>query len=86
MPSKSATTVTSKPHSTTSGGTCPGDGRCDGTGGTSACSGCPTYNNNVLALSARQELESAAAEADAAMAVIGGGLPESPSGKVDRGI
>ncbi|KAJ7147745.1 hypothetical protein C8R43DRAFT_529678 [Mycena crocata] len=27
------------------GGTCPGDGRCDGTGGTSACSGCPTWNN-----------------------------------------
>ncbi|KAF8877903.1 hypothetical protein BD779DRAFT_1556233, partial [Infundibulicybe gibba] len=30
------------------GGTCPGDGRCDGTGGTSACSGCPTYNNALL--------------------------------------
>jgi len=28
------------------GGTCPGDGRCDGTGGTSACAGCPTYNNS----------------------------------------
>ncbi|KAG5643882.1 hypothetical protein DXG03_009512 [Asterophora parasitica] len=34
------------------GGTCPGDGRCDGTGGTSACSGCPTYNN-ALALHSR---------------------------------
>lgn len=32
-----------------SGGTCPGDGRCDGTGGTSACSGCPTYNNALAA-------------------------------------
>ena len=42
------------PHVTASGGTCPGDGRCDGTGGTSACSGCPTYNN-ALALSARIE-------------------------------
>ncbi|TFY61077.1 hypothetical protein EVJ58_g4735 [Rhodofomes roseus] len=30
-------------------GTCPGDGRCDGTGGTSACSGCPTYNNALSA-------------------------------------
>ncbi|KAI0339365.1 hypothetical protein BDW22DRAFT_1455902 [Trametopsis cervina] len=29
-------------------GTCPGDGRCDGTGGTSACSGCPTFNNNAI--------------------------------------
>ena len=37
-----------------SGGTCPGDGRCDGTGGTSACSGCPTYNN---ALNTRLEME-----------------------------
>ncbi|KAF8662811.1 hypothetical protein AX16_001093 [Volvariella volvacea WC 439] len=39
-----------------SGGTCPGDGRCDGTGGSSACSGCPTYNN-ALAVSARMEVE-----------------------------
>ncbi|KAI9062675.1 hypothetical protein FKP32DRAFT_1612435 [Trametes sanguinea] len=31
------------------GGTCPGDGRCDGTGGTSACNGCPTYNNAIQA-------------------------------------
>ena len=38
-----------------SGGTCPGDGRCDGTGGSTACSGCPTYNN---ALSARSDMES----------------------------
>lgn len=26
-------------------GTCPGDGRCDGTGGSSVCAGCPTFNN-----------------------------------------
>ncbi|KAJ3532864.1 hypothetical protein NM688_g7361 [Phlebia brevispora] len=32
-------------------GTCPGDGRCDGTGGTSACSGCPTFNNALNSLS-----------------------------------
>lgn len=38
------------------GGTCPGDGRCDGTGGSSACAGCPTYNN-ALAVSARLEME-----------------------------
>ena len=41
-------------------GTCPGDGRCDGTGGTSACAGCPTYNNNVL--QARLELGKADAQ------------------------
>ena len=47
------------PHTLASGGTCPGDGRCDGTGGTSACAGCPTYNN-ALAVSARVEVDGAA--------------------------
>lgn len=37
-------------------GTCPGDGRCNGTGGTSACAGCPTYNN-VLNNAARLEMD-----------------------------
>ncbi|KAG5649745.1 hypothetical protein H0H81_002207 [Sphagnurus paluster] len=52
MPPKTAAKSAQKlqqPHST---GTCPGDGRCDGTGGTSACSGCPTYNN-ALNIAAR---------------------------------
>ena len=35
-----------KPHHA---GTCPGDGRCDGTGGADACSGCPTFNNALQA-------------------------------------
>ncbi|THU81104.1 hypothetical protein K435DRAFT_785159 [Dendrothele bispora CBS 962.96] len=50
--------ASSKPgsHTTSHGGTCPGDGRCDGTGGTSACSGCPTYNNAML-VAARQQQE-----------------------------
>ena len=55
-----ATKPTPVPHTTSTGGTCPGDGRCDGTGGSSACSGCPTYNN-VLALNARLESEAGAA-------------------------
>ncbi|KAN0061438.1 Suppressor of ferric uptake 1 [Thecaphora frezii] len=28
-------------------GSCPGDGFCNGTGGTASCSGCPAYNNNL---------------------------------------
>jgi GATA-binding protein, other eukaryote len=28
-------------------GTCPGGGRCNGTGGQQACNGCPAYNNRV---------------------------------------
>ena len=55
--SKTITTKAPPPvPATESGGTCPGDGRCDGTGGTSACSGCPTYNN-ALAASGRLEME-----------------------------
>lgn len=30
-----------------SNGTCPGGGRCNGTGGAEGCSGCPAYNNRV---------------------------------------
>lgn len=28
-------------------GTCPGGGRCNGTGGHEGCSGCPAYNNRI---------------------------------------
>jgi hypothetical protein len=82
---------------TSTGGTCPGDGRCDGTGGTSACSGCPTYNN-VLALSARIEgAERVAGEAGATAENKEGGsamtvdpnldpaLPGSPSAAGNAG-
>lgn len=31
----------------TSSGTCPGGGRCNGTGGQSGCSGCPAFNNRI---------------------------------------
>lgn len=36
-----AAAPTHEPH------TCPGDGLCDGTGGTPSCQGCPTYNNKL---------------------------------------
>ncbi|KAL7627681.1 GATA type transcriptional activator of nitrogen-regulated proteins [Parahypoxylon ruwenzoriense] len=31
----------------TPNGSCPGGGRCNGTGGAEGCSGCPAYNNRV---------------------------------------
>lgn len=31
----------------TTAGTCPGGGRCNGTGGHEGCSGCPAYNNRI---------------------------------------
>ena len=50
MPSPPASTSSpthrpSSPSHKPTHGTCPGDGRCDGTGGSSACNGCPTFNN-----------------------------------------
>ncbi|KAI9464813.1 hypothetical protein F5148DRAFT_1150113 [Russula earlei] len=47
--------ISNPPPSQLSGDTCPGDGLCNGKGGSSACSGCPTYNN---ALSARSDMDS----------------------------
>jgi GATA-binding protein len=72
-----SSTAPSTPKVLHTGGTCPGDGRCDGTGGTSACSGCPTFNN-ALAISARMELENAAA-ANAALAAAAASA-DSPMG------
>ncbi|KAL1877855.1 hypothetical protein VTK73DRAFT_8382 [Phialemonium thermophilum] len=42
--SPGATYVAADPVPT---GTCPGGGRCNGTGGAEGCSGCPAYNNRV---------------------------------------
>ncbi|MCJ1477654.1 putative electron transfer flavoprotein subunit [Lambiella insularis] len=38
-------------------GSCPGDGRCNGTGGAYGCAGCPTYNN-LLAKKSHQDAPS----------------------------
>lgn len=45
-PASTATATASIPFSVPHA-TCPGDGRCDGTGGAPACNGCPTYNNAI---------------------------------------
>lgn len=43
-PTGGATYVTTD---STTNGTCPGGGRCNGTGGHDGCSGCPAYNNRM---------------------------------------
>ncbi|KAE9986025.1 hypothetical protein EG328_006576 [Venturia inaequalis] len=35
------------PTDQTSSGTCPGGGRCNGTGGHAGCNGCPAFNNRI---------------------------------------
>ncbi|KAF8074666.1 hypothetical protein FPV67DRAFT_1619233, partial [Lyophyllum atratum] len=70
---KATTSSNTKPVPHTNpntGGTCPGDGRCDGTGGTSACSGCPTYNN-ALALASRQDPNLTDNDGDVEMGLLG---------------
>ncbi|CAK9436802.1 uncharacterized protein LODBEIA_P13240 [Lodderomyces beijingensis] len=36
-------------------GSCKGDGRCNGTGGSAACKGCPAFNNRVVAKKALEK-------------------------------
>ena len=72
-------------------GTCPGDGRCDGTGGTSACSGCPTFNNALSALQSSQEVNTSPPTApgpsaggpttDGEQSAAPGASPAPPGGK-----
>ncbi|PNS18862.1 hypothetical protein CAC42_5401 [Sphaceloma murrayae] len=55
------------PADNTVAGTCPGGGRCNGTGGHDGCNGCPAYNNRV------------AKTAQFALAQTGEGTPGPPS-------
>jgi uncharacterized Zn finger protein (UPF0148 family) len=47
-------------------GTCPGGGRCNGTGGHAGCDGCPAYNNRIS--KAQQVVHQASTEAASAAA------------------
>ncbi|PWW79992.1 hypothetical protein C7212DRAFT_349922 [Tuber magnatum] len=50
-------------------GTCPGGGRCNGTGGAEGCNGCPAFNNRV----------SKAAQFTLATSANGSGIPMDPA-------
>ncbi|KAK6455627.1 GATA type transcriptional activator of nitrogen-regulated genes [Scheffersomyces xylosifermentans] len=39
-------------------GSCKGDGRCNGTGGSAACKGCPAYNNRVVVAKREKPVDS----------------------------
>jgi len=75
MPTPAASPLAEEKHAA---GTCPGDGRCDGTGGTSACAGCPTYNN-LLSHAAREAAAAASDPAAAAVPVITPAAADSTS-------
>jgi GATA-binding protein len=51
-PSPAPTSAQTAAASLPTPGTCPGDGRCNGAGGKSACEGCPTFNNNIATANA----------------------------------
>lgn len=67
----------SSPHSI-----CPGDGRCNGMGGNSACDGCPTFNNNKDTMHSRSEIDQAQGSSPPATAQAGSppsGNEQNPS-------
>lgn len=45
-------------------GSCKGDGRCNGTGGSAACKGCPAYNNRVVIRTAEAALPKSPRESE----------------------
>jgi len=45
---KKATPAVPETPENNNNGTCPGDGHCDGTGGSSSCDGCPAYNQHQV--------------------------------------
>ncbi|KAK4246425.1 hypothetical protein C7999DRAFT_15417 [Corynascus novoguineensis] len=55
----------------TPSGSCPGGGRCNGTGGAEGCSGCPAYNNRVSKSASLSVLKCQ-------------GVPKSPAGNSDE--
>ncbi|PHH70812.1 hypothetical protein CDD82_6911 [Ophiocordyceps australis] len=64
LPNLSSATYVSADQTPT--GTCPGGGRCNGTGGAEGCNGCPAYNNRVAKsaqLNLKQRSSSSRAEA-----------------------
>ncbi len=60
-------------------GTCPGDGLCNGTGGTASCRGCPTYNNNVFSVRKRQQQQQQQSPPKEHATLRGTGMPAPPS-------
>ena len=65
-------------------GTCPGGGRCNGTGGQQGCSGCPAFNNRVsktakFALAQAQAASQSTDPANAGDAVAKAPNPSSTS-------
>lgn len=60
-------------------GTCPGGGRCNGTGGQQGCGGCPAFNNRV-SKTAKFALAQAQATANAPATLTDDGTTASVSG------
>ncbi len=67
----------------TPSGTCPGGGRCNGTGGAEGCSGCPAYNNRV-SKSASLNMLKCQGSASPAKAQTDGGV-DDPAAPIDIG-
>lgn len=64
-------------------GTCPGGGRCNGTGGKEACNGCPAYNNRVAKtaqVTIRESADGSHGSPHAVLHSYNGNATQSPAG------
>lgn len=59
-------------------GTCPGGGRCNGTGGAEGCNGCPAYNNRVSKSASLGMLKGGSGSSQAHARTSSGGEPPAP--------
>ncbi|KAF2736150.1 hypothetical protein EJ04DRAFT_490433 [Polyplosphaeria fusca] len=61
-------------------GTCPGGGRCNGTGGQAGCNGCPAFNNRVSKIAQFSAAQTSATSAPAESSTKPDGPSQAPSG------
>lgn len=62
-------------------GTCPGGGRCDGTGGANGCDGCPAYNNRVSKTTQSTLIHADAARRSEEASTVDNGVTEIATAK-----
>jgi hypothetical protein len=78
-PSPAPTSAQTAAASLPTPGTCPGDGRCNGAGGKSACEGCPTFNNNIATANAIGKADGPSEGIERAKPADKAPAPRSPS-------
>lgn len=83
-PPSAATMGNNKENNNDHSGSCPGDGRCNGTGGSQSCAGCPTYNNHRdQAAAAEQKQQQSSSSATTVPSASHSPVPVEPPSTVE---